>query len=287
MKYSQSILALFATAAVAQPHKQLHQHKAKHVEHLKARDPAIAWVTEYEYTTEVVPVTATIWVSEGFVPPPETTSSSSAGKNTVPAQFFQPASKRPSSTTTTTSVLPTTTSVYVAPIPTTPLIQPTIAPVVEIPSSAPSSVVQPVPTTLESVYVAPAVTTAAPVTEAAPAPSSDSSSGSTGGECSKGSSCTGDITHYDTTGYGACGWQSDGKVENVLALSHLLMGTQSNGNPYCGKTVTVKLNGKSIVAKVVDKCMGCEKHAIDLSEAAFSQLEDMSVGRTQVEWYFN
>jgi hypothetical protein len=94
------------------------------------------------------------------------------------------------------------------------------------------------------------------------------------------------MTYYDA-GLGACGWTTDGETEDVVALSHVLMGTQSNGNPYCGKTITIKLNGKSIVAKVVDKCMGCEIHAIDLSNHAFKQLEDMGVGRTQAEWYFN
>jgi len=94
------------------------------------------------------------------------------------------------------------------------------------------------------------------------------------------------MTHYDA-GLGACGWETDGSTENVVALSHIMMGTQSNGNPYCGKTITVKLNGKSITAKVVDKCMGCAMYAIDLSNVAFSSLADMGVGRTQVEWFFN
>ena len=35
------------------------------------------------------------------------------------------------------------------------------------------------------------------------------------------------------------------------------MGEQSNGNPYCGRTATITANGKSVVAKLVDKCMGC------------------------------
>jgi len=65
------------------------------------------------------------------------------------------------------------------------------------------------------------------------------------------------------------------------------MGSQSNGNPYCGKTITILHNGKSTVATVVDKCMGCAGRAIDVSRLAFDDLEDESVGRTTATWYFN
>lgn len=66
-----------------------------------------------------------------------------------------------------------------------------------------------------------------------------------------------------------------------------MMGTQSNGNPFCGKSVTIKLGSKTVQAKVVDKCMGCEGNSIDLSNAAFEVLADFAVGRTQAEWWFN
>jgi rare lipoprotein A (peptidoglycan hydrolase) len=66
------------------------------------------------------------------------------------------------------------------------------------------------------------------------------------------------------------------------------MGPQSNGNSYCGLFVTITLNGKSVVAKVVDKCMGCTGKSIDLSNAAWDALGvSRDVGRTQAEWCFN
>jgi rare lipoprotein A (peptidoglycan hydrolase) len=65
------------------------------------------------------------------------------------------------------------------------------------------------------------------------------------------------------------------------------MGSQSNGNPYCGLTITVSLNGKTVVARVVDKCMGCTGRSIDLSKAAFDVLASEDVGRTTAEWWFN
>ncbi len=66
----------------------------------------------------------------------------------------------------------------------------------------------------------------------------------------------GEVTFYDA-GLGACGWTNDGSTENVVALAHGYMGDQSNGNPHCGKMMEVTCNGKSVMAKVVDKCMGC------------------------------
>jgi hypothetical protein len=65
------------------------------------------------------------------------------------------------------------------------------------------------------------------------------------------------------------------------------MGEQSNGNPYCGKTITVEYGGKSVVATVIDKCMGCVGASIDLTNFAFEALASLDLGRTQATWYFN
>lgn len=59
MQFTTIIVPLLASLALAQPHKRQHQHAAKHHEARNA-EPVIKWVTEYEYTTEVVPVTKTI-----------------------------------------------------------------------------------------------------------------------------------------------------------------------------------------------------------------------------------
>jgi hypothetical protein len=64
------------------------------------------------------------------------------------------------------------------------------------------------------------------------------------------------------------------------------MGTQSNGNPYCGKQIRVMYGGKHVDCTVVDKCMGCNGNSIDLSPNAFNSLCDSSLGRVQGEWYF-
>jgi len=57
MRSSTIILPLLASLAAAQPHKQ---HGHQHAKHHEARDAAVKWVTEWEYTTEVIPVTKTI-----------------------------------------------------------------------------------------------------------------------------------------------------------------------------------------------------------------------------------
>lgn len=93
---------------------------------------------------------------------------------------------------------------------------------------------------------------------------------------------TGDLTFYEV-GLGACGWtNTDGEM--VVALSQGLMGSQSNGNPNCGKKIKITYGGKTIVVEVVDKCMGCKTNDLDLSPAAFSALAPESDGRIQGTW---
>lgn len=36
-----------------------------------------------------------------------------------------------------------------------------------------------------------------------------------------------------------------------------MMGEISNGNPFCGRKVSITANGKTVTATAVDKCMGC------------------------------
>ena len=109
-------------------------------------------------------------------------------------------------------------------------------------------------------------------------------------DCTAGSPCTGQGTFY-ATGMGSCGsTSSDGEM--VLAISHLMMGDQSNGNPLCGKSVSITApNGKTQAATVVDKCMGCADGPtnIDLSPALFEALGyDQAKGVIPgLKWYFS
>jgi hypothetical protein len=75
----------------------------------------------------------------------------------------------------------------------------------------------------------------------------------------------------------------------VVALLYSLIGTKSNSNPYYGKTVTITClaTSKTTTATVVDKCIGCDSFLIDLSNAAFFDLDDLAIGCTSASWYFN
>lgn len=99
----------------------------------------------------------------------------------------------------------------------------------------------------------------------------------------------GDMTYYHL-GMGACG-EDDSIIDDtgtVVALSHLLMGEQSNDNPFCDRTITVRFGDKVATAVVRDKCMGCAVEDIDVSKAVFIKLVgSLDAGRVRVEWQFN
>lgn len=101
-----------------------------------------------------------------------------------------------------------------------------------------------------------------------------------------GNVCYDVASHYDG-GLGACGTNVDTNTEYAIALPHGLMGPQSNDNPYCGRGVTITVAGKTVNAKVVDKCMGCEGYKIDMTNKLFTEFAALDVGIIQgVSWYF-
>ncbi|KAB5588834.1 putative effector protein [Ceratobasidium theobromae] len=91
---------------------------------------------------------------------------------------------------------------------------------------------------------------------------------------------------------GACG-QMHYDSELVAAIGHSLYEEMMvDGNPNhgkaCGKTAKVTWKGKSVTVKIVDMCMGCGDHDIDLSPAAFQKLADLDVGQlVGTSWKFN
>ncbi|KAM9873321.1 allergen Asp F7 [Verticillium dahliae] len=99
----------------------------------------------------------------------------------------------------------------------------------------------------------------------------------------------GDMTYYDL-GLGSCGLDDSGKddTDSIVALSHLQMGEQSNDNPFCGRTISIRMGNKITEATVRDKCMGCATEDIDVSKAVFNDLVgSLDAGRVRVEWWFN
>jgi hypothetical protein len=140
---------------------------------------------------------------------------------------------------------------------------------------------------------APSTSTWASTSAAAalPAVAAQSISASTSGTCEgEDNACVGDVTHWDG-GLGACGNNVDTNNELAIALPFAFMGTASNNNPYCGRSVTLynPTSGTTVQAIVQDKCMGCVDRAIDCTDILFNEITDnMGNGRMSgIEWWLN
>jgi len=100
--------------------------------------------------------------------------------------------------------------------------------------------------------------------------------------------CSGNITHYDG-GLGACGTVTDTNTQMAIALPWEFMGTKSNDNPYCGKTLTIMNpdTGATAQAYVADKCMGCTGRSIDLTDILFDTIAPSCDGKCSgFKWWF-
>ncbi|TDZ39810.1 Allergen Asp f 7-like protein [Colletotrichum spinosum] len=300
MKTSAILCAVLATAAIAQPH-QHGNNKRRHV-HGKHQKRALVteWVTETAYVTEYIDATTTVWVG----PEDPATPSAAVPTTSVPAQFFEPA-EQPSSTTLSTTLSTSTTaaavpvvvqeSIQQAPAlkPSTSTSTPPPAPQTPTPepvvqeTPAPVYVPPPAPTTTTTPQVQPRPTAPA----AAPAVSAAYSSGTgtgTGGGSGSGKAFTGDSTYY-ALGLSACGddYSGQDKTANVVAISKNRMGASSTGRTGCNEKIKISKGDKSLIATIVDKCMGCDSDDVDVSEKIFLELfGDLGVGRGTVEWSF-
>ncbi|KAL5612183.1 hypothetical protein BROUX41_000274 [Berkeleyomyces rouxiae] len=309
MKSAVIASSLFAAASVlAQPHSR-HGHDLFHkrFQELEAAKLAQRGVTT-ECVWETVWETVTEWVDgEGVATPaPDAAATTSSSEYAaVPttdsqpaatdAQFYEHASSSSSSSSAPAAPAPTTmltTTTTVAAI-----VVPTEAPVET--SSSTSEYVAPVETPEAVEYVAPTTTSTpvyvAPTTEAVyEAPVSTSSAAaaetSSSSESSSSSSQTyssGSLTYY-AVGLGACGFDDSGKdqTDYIVAISPDIMGSQSNGNPYCNKKVSITGNGKTIQATIRDKCPGCTASHVDGTEKIFKDLfGSLDAGNEDVSWY--
>ena len=222
---------------------------------------------------------ATVWVDDSGKPVKTDIPTMSGAFSVQPT---------PSSSSSSAYVAPS--SVYSAPA--APPASSAPAPVASSPSAAPTPTYSPAGFAAQSSPVpSPAMSSSAPAPAApAPAPSSTQvlqKSGS-GGPCEgPGSGCSGDITHWDG-GLGACGWIVNTASDMEIALPVGLMGSQSNGNPYCGRSLTIQgPSGNLVQATVGDKCMGCSGDSIDLTDALFTAVAPSGNGRvSNIQWWF-
>ncbi|CAG8543955.1 1164_t:CDS:2 [Paraglomus occultum] len=92
---------------------------------------------------------------------------------------------------------------------------------------------------------------------------------------------------YYTVGLGACGkYNNDNQL--VAALSALQFGTPPNPNesPFCGRRIKIRGPLGSVVATLVDRCVGCQLGDLDLSPASFQKIAPLSAGRVEISWNF-
>jgi len=171
------------------------------------------------------------------------------------------------------------------------------APATSIPAAAatytPPAVPAPAPEAPSVAPIpAPAASSPAPVPTSTPLSSNVAKDtvGSDGACQGSGDACQGDVTHWDG-GLGACGWSVDSNSQYQIALPFAFMGTQSNGNPYCGRSVTLfnPTSGTTVQATVGDKCMGCVDRAIDCTNVLFDAITDgEGDGRMSgIQWWLN
>lgn len=282
--FAWTALAAFATAIPLKPRQQ-------------------SMVTETDWVTVDVPVT--LWVDENGTP--LSTVASGGNFAVVPTVSTTFSTSTSTSAPAVSNAVPTVTSTSTpAPVSTQQPIQPpppssTTTPYVAPTTAAPTTTPAPPPPASSSTTTTPvdnfgrqaSTAAAAASSPAAAAGGSTDSSGisaSSSNTCTgTGNACVGDITHYDG-GLGACGWNVNTASDMQIALPYGFMGTQSNGNPYCGKSLTIRNpnTGATAQATVGDKCMGCEGRSIDLTNVLFNTIGGGCDGRCSgFEWWFN
>ena len=268
----------------------------------------IVWITETAVEIVTLPITKTVWVGAGEATSVAASSASTTAPAVNVAAVFHPhqpkyssspAVSEASSTSSSVEAAATTSSASVYVEPTTSstssvYVEPTTSStsVYVAPATTSSTSVYVAPTTSStSVYVAPSTTEAPTSTYVAPSSTSStaaaasttsSSSGSTSGLAASGTSYTGDLTWYQT-GLGACGWDntaSDHIVAISLDIFDAYYTADPNSNPLCGRYVSITgKDGSQYQAKVVDRCTGCAKGDLDLSEDFFNTVTDNGDGR--------
>lgn len=250
-------------------------------------------VTETDWVEKLVPVT--LWVDQNGIP---LSTVAEGGNFAAIPTTFSTSSVAPvvsSASASVASTIPTVTSTI--PKPSVPSQAPVQAPV-QTPSPstslAPTTSYVPVATHAPtSSYVEVTSTSKLGRADATPAAAAGGNTGvsaSTTNMCTgTGDACVGDITHYDG-GLGACGWNVNTASDMQIALPVGFMGSASNNNPYCGKSLTIMnpTTGQTISATVGDKCMGCTGRSIDLTDALFNAIGGGCDGRCSgFEWWFN
>ncbi|KAH7912137.1 RlpA-like double-psi beta-barrel-protein domain-containing protein-containing protein [Hygrophoropsis aurantiaca] len=87
---------------------------------------------------------------------------------------------------------------------------------------------------------------------------------------------------YYADGLGACGGTNQ-PGDFIVALNS----AQFDSGSYCGKSITITVNGKTTGAIIADRCPGCPYGGLDFSDGLFTFFALESVGVLYGSWYFN
>ncbi|KZV60757.1 hypothetical protein PENSPDRAFT_716509 [Peniophora sp. CONT] len=90
------------------------------------------------------------------------------------------------------------------------------------------------------------------------------------------------FTWYDI-GVAQCGWHNENDF--VVAINAIQYGSYWKSD-YCGKQISITLNGKTATATVVDECMGCPYAGLDFSKGLFEYFSDVGAGIIYGDWHF-
>ncbi|CAG8523572.1 2379_t:CDS:2 [Diversispora eburnea] len=115
-----------------------------------------------------------------------------------------------------------------------------------------------------------------------PAPDNNTTTSVDGGDDSVFS---GDATFY-SPGLGACGFYNS-EHDMIVALNVEQFGPGNpNLNPNCNRLIEITCGKETVIARITDKCPGCNFGSLDLSPAVFTKLAPLSVGRMHISWVF-
>jgi expansin (peptidoglycan-binding protein) len=92
----------------------------------------------------------------------------------------------------------------------------------------------------------------------------------------------GSATFYNYTGFGNCSFPVPASPIYTVALNPSLYDTSAT----CGTCMEITGPLGSVVVSVEDQCPGCASNSLDLSEDAFSQIENVSAGIASIQWKF-
>ncbi len=104
----------------------------------------------------------------------------------------------------------------------------------------------------------------------------------TPGNCQSPPSGAGEGTFYGADGSGNCSFPASPQNLMVAAMN----GADYLGSQACGACVAIEGPKGSVTVRIVDRCPGCAKGDIDLSESAFAMIAEPADGRVPITWSY-